>query len=211
MTRRPRIALLGGTFNPPHLGHLKLAQLAWQFLELDELRFLPAANPPHKQLPKGSPEIYDRVGLLKTLLEGQPFSIDLIEIEHGGNSFTYETLEMLSKREPEMDWIWIAGSDQLALLKTWKHWERILELSSLAVSPRPGWSNELPEGLGGCLRVSWSGSPGEIVWLPSTGLNIASSKFRQELAKGCGNPELLKGLSSTTRAAISRENFYRLN
>ena len=127
-----RIGLLGGTFNPPHAGHLKLAELALQNLELDELRLVPTALPPHK--PRPGLDGPARLRLLREL----PYPVETLEVDRGGASYTVDTLEALAAREPGCAWILIMGSDQLAGFGGWKRPGRILELASLAVSPRPG-------------------------------------------------------------------------
>lgn len=200
-----RVGLLGGAFNPPHLGHLKLAELAWQNLSLDELRLIPSANPPHKSVPDSTPEAALRLELLREALVGTPFGLETLELDRGGPSYTVETLEALSVREPRSAWIWVLGGDQLAQFTSWKRWERILELASLAVAPRPGFEGALPEELAGRLRETWSGESGELVCLPSTQLELSSSELRAGFSAG-RSPE---GIPIQVRAAIDRENLYR--
>ncbi len=218
MSKR-RIGLLGGAFNPPHQGHLRLAELSLGHLGLDELRFVPTLIPPHKATAgDGAP----RLRLLRAALEGMAACIvEPLELERGGISYTVDTLEALTQREPGNAWIWIMGSDQLEGFKTWKNGARILELASLAVAPRPpldphrvleaqvGRSCEAqaerPYDVWGRPCEAWSGAPGELVWLPGTELELSSSELRTELAAG-GLPE---GLPIQVRAAIVREKLYR--
>ena len=195
-----RVGLLGGTFNPPHAGHLKLAELAIQSLDLDELRFVPAAFPPHKPAPEA-----DGAARLRFLRE-LPYPVETLELDRGGTSYTVDTLEALTAREPGCAWILIMGSDQLASFPKWRRPERILELASLAASPRPGFPDPWPEGLlADRVRPLWSGRPGEVVPLPSTGLELASTGLRAELARGSAPQEI----PSQVLAAICRENQYR--
>ena len=139
MTGR-RAGLLGGTFNPVHYGHLKLAELALAALALDEVRFIPTATPPHKPVAAGDPGGTARLRLLAEALgagSGRPFTLEPLEVERGGPSFTVDTLEALAAREPGTAWIFLMGSDQLAGFPAWRRPERILELASLAVAARP--------------------------------------------------------------------------
>ena len=202
-----RVGLLGGVFNPPHLGHLKLAELALGELGLDELWFVPAAQPPHKALPPGSPDGAARLRLLREAVEGLegPFGIETLELERGGTCYSVDTLEFMAQRDPGTAWILVLGSDQLAQFTTWKRWDRILELGSLAVAHRPGSPAGVPKGLENRLKTTWSGAPGELVWLPSTELELSSSGLRVGLAAG----EKIEGLPIQVRAAIGRENLYR--
>jgi len=199
-----RIGLLGGTFDPPHLGHLKLAELALQALALDEVRFIPNAAPPHKADTGRAPA---RVRLLELALAatGLPFRVETLELDRGGVSYTVETLETLATREGHA-WIFLMGSDQLTAFPSWRRPARILELASLAVAPRPGYEQaEVPGLLADRVRPRWTGRPGELVWLPGTELDLASSRLRADLIRGL-TPE---GLPPEVMAAILRENQYR--
>ncbi len=205
MTTPRRVGLLGGAFNPPHLGHLRLAVLALEHLALDELRFVPTANSPHKPPPDGGAAL--RLRLLRAALEGMPGScrVEPIELERGGTSYTADTLEALALREPGTTWIWLMGSDQLESFDHWKNGPRILELASLGIAPRPGYGRTVPEPLADLQREVWSGAPGELVWLPSTELQLSSSELRVGLFTG----SVTEGLPIEVRAAIDRENLYR--
>jgi nicotinate-nucleotide adenylyltransferase len=207
-----RIGLLGGTFDPPHQGHLKLAELAMAHLGLDEVRFIPTAVPPHKAVPTGDPDGAARLRLLEAALAtlAFPARVEPLEVEQGGTSFTVTTLERLTARESAA-WIFLMGSDHLRGFPGWRQAGRILELVSLAVAPRPGTlgpadgPSGLPELLAGRVRPAWSGAPGELVWLPGTGLDLASSALRADLGRG-GSPA---GIPPQVMAAILREKQYR--
>jgi nicotinate-nucleotide adenylyltransferase len=203
-----RVGLLGGTFNPPHLGHFKLAESALAELGLDEVRFLPTATPPHKPAAAEDPGGPARVRLLEAALAeySLPFRVEPLEVVRGGTSFTVDTLEQLAAREPGNRWIFLMGADQLEAFPAWRRPERILELAALAVAARPGvGAGTLPDLLAGRERARWSGQPGELVRLPSTGLELASTGLRRELARGAA-PE---GIPPQVLAAILREKQYR--
>ncbi|BDU75203.1 ribosome silencing factor [Mesoterricola sediminis] len=195
-----RVGLLGGTFNPPHAGHLRLAELAMEHLALDEVRLVPTALPPHKAAPGLDGPA--RVRLLRDL----PYPVETLEVERGGASYTVDTLEALAAREPEAAWILLMGSDQFEGFGTWRRPDRILELAALAVSPRPGREAfRVPALLDGRERAAWTGAPGEWVRLPGTRLDLASTGLRTLLAEGL-DPE---GIPPQVLAAICRENQYR--
>jgi nicotinate-nucleotide adenylyltransferase len=201
-----RVGLLGGTFNPPHYGHLKLAELGLEVLGLDQVRFIPTAAPPHKPVPAGDPDGPARIRLLEEALAacGRPYRVEPLEVERGGTSYTVDTLEALAAREPGCGWIFLMGSDQLAGFPDWRRPGRILELASLAVAPRPGCPDPEPPILAGRTRPRWSGGPGELVWLPGTGLDLASTELREELGRG----ETPPGIPPQVMAAILRERQY---
>lgn len=174
MTSR-RIGLLGGSFNPPHLGHLKLAELALQHLRLDELWVLPNTTSPHKAAPKISHE--DRLMMMQLTFEnlGSKVLINDLELRREPPTYTIDTLKSLKKDFPHDRFVFIIGSDAYASFPTWSESESILTLCSLAIGLRPGLS--LLESL----NHEWSGSVGEKVRLPSTELSYASYLIRDAL------------------------------
>ena len=205
-----RIGLLGGAFNPPHLGHLRLAELALHHLELDELRFVPTAVSPHKPSVEGL-DSGSRLALLEAALKvfPGPVKIEMSELDRGGTSYCVDTLEALAEREPDCDWILVLGSDQLPGLRKWHRFNRVMELASVAVAPRPGFSEALPDPLKNRERPRWSGAPGEIVWLPGTELPYASSALRLCLGQLLDTTAAVEGLSPQVMAVITAENYYR--
>jgi nicotinate-nucleotide adenylyltransferase len=203
-----RIGLLGGAFNPPHEGHLKLARLALDHLALEELRFIPTAISPHKPDP-GGPDVHVRLRLLSEALKGLDgrCRVESIEVERGGASYTVDTLESLSGREPGNAWILIMGSDQLPGLPSWCRVERIFELASAAVALRPGAPFLVPHVPGIHSSPTWSGKPGELVALPATGLDLASTDLRERLrATALEDPG---GVPPQVLGTIRSENLYR--
>ena len=203
-----RVGLLGGAFNPPHQGHLRLAHLALEALSLDELRFVPTALSPHKPDPGGSlPDA--RMRLLKEALSDfdPRCGVEPLELERGGISYTVDTLEALTQREPDSRWILIMGSDQLQGMPSWHRFHRILELASVATALRPGFALPQPRIPGLAEVQVWSGLPGELVCLPSTDLDLASSHLRSRLQAA---PEQDPGgLHGRVLGTIRSENLYR--
>ncbi len=203
-----RIGLLGGAFNPPHLGHLKLAKLALEHLGLDELRFMPTATSPHKPDP-GGPEAQVRLRLLTEALEGfdPRCRVESLELDRGGTSYTVDTLEALAQREPGTSWILIMGSDQLPGLSAWRRPERIFQLASAAVALRPGTPFQVPVVPGLRSAAVWTGGAGELVALPATELDLASSGLRARLSTA--PHEDLDGLPPQVLGTSRSENLYR--
>lgn len=182
---------------------MRLAELAWERLALDELRFVPAARSPLKPESGPSPEVRER--LLAALLRGRPWTIERQELDRSGVSYTATTLEALTVREPGNAWILLIGFDQAADFAAWHRPERIWELASIAVAGRPGLAETLAPDLQARRSPDWSGRPGELVLLPNTGLDLSSSALRERLGRG----ETPDGLPPQVLAAILAENLYR--
>jgi nicotinate-nucleotide adenylyltransferase len=133
-----RVGLLGGTFDPVHMGHLIMAECARDELGLDWIEFVPALTPPHK---RDEPviDVKHRVGMIEAAIAGNAsFQINRIELDREGPSFTVETLALLRESRPDDTFVFIVGSDSLIDLPRWHQPQRILELTELAVIARPG-------------------------------------------------------------------------
>ena len=131
---RPRIGLLGGSFDPVHKAHIALAHAAQQSLQLTEVQLLPAANPWQKQS-LGANE-HHRLAMLQLAVKDSPYlTVNPIEIERGGATYTYDTVSQLPAGN---SYFWIIGSDQLQKFPTWSRWQDILQYVELAVAQRPG-------------------------------------------------------------------------
>ncbi|HEV2527657.1 MAG TPA: nicotinate-nucleotide adenylyltransferase [Thermomicrobiales bacterium] len=140
-----RIGVYGGTFDPPHLGHLIIASETRITLELDEIVFVPAGQPPHKDPARVTPAAA-RLEMLRLAIADNPnFRIDTLEIERDGRSWTAETLMELTSREPDADHWFLMGADSLAALHTWRQPDQILALARIAVAARPGTTIQLDD------------------------------------------------------------------
>ena len=172
--RRPgRLGVLGGTFDPPHLGHLLLAECAREALALDRVVFVPARVPPHKSGRRVTPAA-TRLALVRAALRGTGFAVSTLELSRPGPSYTVDTLLALSRRHPGAELFLVVGADSLLDLPHWREPGRIQELSSLAVAARPG------------VRVSRvpRAVRGRLTWLPNLPIGIASSDLRERVAQG---------------------------
>lgn len=135
-----RIGLLGGSFDPVHIAHIDLANAALTFLELDQVQFIPAANPWQKASLGASEE--QRLAMLKLAIDSQShLQINPVEIERGGATYTYDTVSQLPTQH---HYFWILGADQLENFDTWHRWQDILHYVDLAVAQRPGASSVAP-------------------------------------------------------------------
>jgi nicotinate-nucleotide adenylyltransferase len=134
----PRIGILGGTFNPPHLAHLICAQEAYLRLELDGVVLMPARIPPHKPV-DDEPGPEHRLELCRLAVAGDPhLSVSALEIERAGPSYTVDTLTELHTQTPDNELFLIVGGDVAAGLPRWREPERVLSLATLAVAKRRG-------------------------------------------------------------------------
>lgn len=133
-----RIGIIGGSFDPIHIGHLIIAQDAAERLELSEVVFIPAAIPPHKQhLQQASAEA--RLNMLHLAVESDiRFSVSDLEIQRGGVSYSIDTVCELRETDPDADYVMIVGSDTLVDMHTWYNIEELLSLCEVATFLRPG-------------------------------------------------------------------------
>jgi nicotinate-nucleotide adenylyltransferase len=134
-----RIGILGGTFNPIHLGHLAAAEEVRDRLKLDAVLFIPAFLPPHKS-ESGMPSAAQRQEMVGLAIKGNPrFQVSDIEILRGGRSYTIDTIEELRRAYPGSDLVFITGLDTFLDIRTWKDWERLLTVCAFAVLSREGF------------------------------------------------------------------------
>ncbi len=132
-----RLGILGGTFDPVHLGHLRAAEIARLALELDEVVFVPAGQPPHRGAPQAS--ALDRWTMVCLATAGHAaFQVSDIEINRSGPSYTVDSLSTLAAAYPGGALHLIVGSDTCREMSTWKDLERVLALSRVVVVERPG-------------------------------------------------------------------------
>jgi nicotinate-nucleotide adenylyltransferase len=141
-----RIGILGGTFNPPHLGHLVCAQEAYFQLQLDRVGFIPARVPPHKPV-EDEPGIEHRLEMCRLAIAGdeQRFAVSGLEARREGTSYTVDTLEELHANQPESELFLIVGGDVALGFGSWRDPERVLALATLAVAQRPGTARSAVE------------------------------------------------------------------
>lgn len=139
-----RIGVLGGTFDPPHIGHLIVAQDAWSALGLDRVLFMPAAVPPHKRGRVSTPAEV-RLAMVEAACADDPrFEASDLEIRRGGTSYTVDTLRALKERDPQGALFFLVGADQFRELHTWRSPLEIARLAELVALSRPGFPIEEP-------------------------------------------------------------------
>ncbi|HET7597468.1 MAG TPA: nicotinate-nucleotide adenylyltransferase [Burkholderiales bacterium] len=152
MTRSAPIGILGGTFDPIHYGHLRLAQQVADALKLEEVRFVPSGTPPHRATPRLPAA--ERLAMVKLAVQGNSlFRVDEREIDREGPAYTVDTLEAL-RRElgSERSVCLLVGADAFLDLATWHRWRDLLRLAHVVVAHRPGfpidtWQDRMPQPL----------------------------------------------------------------
>ncbi|MBQ3529475.1 MAG: nicotinate (nicotinamide) nucleotide adenylyltransferase [Oscillospiraceae bacterium] len=138
-----RIGVYGGTFNPPHIGHIRGAKYAIDALQLEQLLLVPTCIAPHKAMPENSPTPDQRAEMLE-ISKGENMQVCDMELRRGGASYTYETLEALSQMYPGKELVLLMGTDMFLSFLTWKEPRKILNMASLGVMYR-GDQDELEQ------------------------------------------------------------------
>lgn len=167
-----RIGLLGGSFDPPHNGHLLAAGDAFEALSLDRLIFIPAAVQPLK-VGRASATPAQRLRMVELLVDGdERFEVSRIEIDRGGLSYTVDTLAAFSAQWPSAQLFWLIGADAIQSFSRWRQPERIVELATVVVMQRAGDAIQAPE------------VPGSPQWLASRRFDISSTEIRARVKQG---------------------------
>jgi nicotinate-nucleotide adenylyltransferase len=173
------IGILGGTFNPPHLGHLVMAQEALDQLDLDRVVLMPVAVAPHKEAHE-DPGAAARVELCRLAVRGDDrLEVSTLEVQRGGASFTVDTLRELHDLEPEHDLTFIVGGDMAHSLPAWREPEAILDLATLAVAEREGVRRE---DIARRLDPLHDGD--RVVFFDMPRIDVSSSTIRRRVAEG---------------------------
>ncbi len=187
-----RIGLFGGTFNPPHLGHLLLAEGAREALGLDEVLWIPAHLPPHKPV-EGNVSAEERCQLVERAIEGHPhFKICRLELERPPPSYTIDTVLKLQAERPGNEWFFLLGAEAAEQLPTWRQADRLLSLVRFAAVPRPGHPpGKLPPGV-------------ETIAVKT--LDLSASEIRRRIREGRDIRDLVP---DPVRRMIEEKGLYR--
>jgi nicotinate-nucleotide adenylyltransferase len=181
-----RIGILGGTFNPIHLAHLRIAEEVREACALDQILFMPAAMPPHKEL-AGNTAFAHRLAMVEAASD--------LEARRGGKSYSVPTLEILHQQSPGNEYFFIIGMDSFLEITLWKDYPRLFELTNLVVAARPGFAGEDPLALlpvairarfcyDSGAKILRHGSGTSIFFVEETQLAISSSGIRRLCAQG---------------------------
>lgn len=200
-----RKAIFGGTFDPIHNGHLNIAYEALNFLQLDNVIFMPSGNPPHKQ----NTDITDgntRYQLIKMSIEGEKkFQVSDYEINREEFSYTYKTLKYFHDLEPDTVWYFLIGADCLIDIESWRKVDKIMEVANLVVFNRPGYT--LKEIMTEKEKIEKIYGK-KIMYLQSKLLDISSTKIRNLISE---SKDTSIFMNKNVFNKIKELNLYRFN
>ena len=192
-----KIGIFGGSFNPPHLGHIRAAEAAAGELGLSRVLLVPAFEVPHKQLPTCGATPEQRLAMVKLAAQGhESLEVSDIELEMKGQGYTYETLLALEQRCPQAEFTLLLGSDQMRILGQWQNADEILKKARLAVLSRGGRQEQalIAET---AAELTKRGARISVVQNPVT--EISSTQLRRLLAFGCADAFLPPAVASYIR------------
>jgi nicotinate-nucleotide adenylyltransferase len=188
--------LLGGTFDPIHIGHLRCAEEILEIFDLNRIVFTPASRPPHK-IEAEITSFYHREQMVRLAIEGNPsFSFSDVENQREGKSFSVRTIEyFLEKYLKQLELYFIVGQDAFHAIQSWKEWEKLLLLCNFVVMTRPGYDNRGLEGIVppefssrfsyNADRKGFLGPTGQTIFFREvTFLDISSSNIRKRVREG---------------------------
>jgi nicotinate-nucleotide adenylyltransferase len=190
-----RLALLGGTFDPPHIGHVATAAMVRYSLKLDELWMVPAHRPWQKVGRRAVSSAEDRLAMVRAAVEGvEGVRVSTVEIDRGGDSYTADTLAGLRAERPGRELLVVLGHDAAAGLPTWERADEVRRGATMVLVDRPGQA-------GTALPPGW-----EFVRVEVPRLEVSSTDLRRRVAAG----EPVDGLvPPAVRAVIERRGLYR--
>jgi nicotinate-nucleotide adenylyltransferase len=173
-----RLGILGGTFDPIHVGHLAAAKAAIECAHLDRVLFVPSAQPPHRAAAMAPAD--DRLAMCRLAVEGEPrFEVSDIEVKRGGRSYTVDTLDELHRAHPEDELLLILGWDAARLFRTWHQPERVSALASVVIVARPGMEPPTPADL-----AALGLDPERVVKCIVPTPDVSGSALRRAIASG---------------------------
>jgi len=175
-----RIGLFGGTFDPPHIGHLILSAEARTQLSLDRVLWILTPNPPHKQYQPITP-LEHRLAMVELAISNdQQFELSTVEIDRPGPHYALDTVKTISKQSPGMDLVYLIGGDSLCDLPTWhRPTDLVAALRYIGVMRRPGDSIDLP-----ALEIFIPGLTAKVRYMDAPLIDIAAHEIRRRVADG---------------------------
>ena len=191
-SKREKVGILGGTFNPPHMGHLVMADQVKDQLDLDKILFMPTAEPPHSSVEKKTISSDIRVEMVELAIQDNSnFDIELYEVESGGKNYTYDTMKALIELYPAVDFYFIIGGDMVSDLPNWYKIEELVQLVQFVGVKRPGYEVE---------------SEYPIIIVDTPLIDISSSSIRKKVAIDCSIRYLVP---EAVREYIELEGLYK--
>ncbi len=177
-----KIGIMGGTFDPIHIGHLILAEAAYEQLKLEKVMFIPSGKPPHKPNRNTGSLDGDRVEMTRLAIKGnEAFELDGMEMNSQKPTYSYLTMKRLCDEHPENEYFFIIGEDSLVDFTAWKHPEELVKYCHIVVGVRPGSSDEAIEET---IKRTRSITGGDFILIKSPALEISSSELRKRISNG---------------------------
>ena len=178
-----RLAIMGGTFDPIHMGHLRMAYAVQQQLAFDKVVFLPSYIPPHKQTRSDFASWEDRLAMVQLAVQNYAdFVVSSLEFDRGGISYTYDTVNFLQELWPDAEIYLIIGEDSLTQLFTWYRVQDLLRLVHFVAAERPGYEGE--EGVARLTKAYGSWAAEKIIHAEVPETAISSTEIRKRLREG---------------------------
>ena len=197
-----RIAIYGGSFNPPHIGHAEAARAACEALKPDKFLVIPTYVPPHKELERNSPGPEERLVMCRLAFGDLPgVKVSDMEIRREGKSYTAETVDALMEKYPNAEICIVMGTDMFLSFKSWYRWQYMLENCTLAVLSREDFDRREIERFKDELEAEYDA---HVILIPHTPLPMSSTEIREKLRRGLGADQL----SEAVYAYIIRKGFY---
>ena len=197
-----KIAIYGGSFNPPHLGHVEAARTVASALAPDRLLIVPASVPPHKELADGSPTAQQRLELCRLAFADIPGAeISEMELRRDGKSYSYDTVRLLREENPDAQLILVVGTDMLLSFEKWYQFRYLLENCTLAVLARGEDDLDELRAAAAYLRTTYDA---DVTVLPHEPIAISSETIRERLETRGGEDYL----SDAVYAEIIRHRYY---
>ena len=177
--RKHKIGILGGTFDPVHIGHLILAQSAYEQLGLEKVIFIPSGKPPHKLNRADGASDGERLEMTRLAIEeNSAFELSDMEMDSDEPTYSYLTLKKLSEENPENDYYFIIGEDSLVDFTSWKNPKEIVKYCHIVAGIRPGSTDEKIEEI---IEKTKKAVGGDYIHIKSPALEISSREIRQKI------------------------------
>lgn len=196
-----RLGIIGGTFDPPHYGHLVLAENGRAQLDLDSVLFVPAAQPPHKP-EKPMTETHHRIAMVQTAIaDNAAFQLSRVDVDRPGPHFTVDMLGILRETYPRAGLFFLMGGDSLSEFLSWRDPGSIVDRAHLAVMQRPGWETDVET-----LEDHLPGIRERLAWLDTPYLKISGTDLRRRVREGLPIRYLVP---AAVREYVGEHNLYR--
>ena len=200
-----RIGIFGGSFDPPHIGHIRAAQAVADALRLEKLLLVPAAQPPHKRLSSAAPASHQRMQMLQLATDHDSrMEASDLELNRGGTSYTIDTVQQVRAMHPDAELFLLMGSDMFLSFRAWKDPDKILEEATLAVFYRGG--REEKQAVERC-KAEMESAGHRVVLVENPVREISSTQLRRLLAFQCFDEFLPQGVGEY----ILRHGLYHVN